>query len=498
MNLHRLLRVPIPILDRRSIRFRLTVWYVAVLAAVLLAFSLGVYFFLIASIAADVNHITQSYRRVLTSEAASSPSHLGKVQRNTNLLGQLSIKYQGKVNLQQLSFGPPSGHYANQQLINTLFTGKQGCHSTKSDQLVCTYAVYSRSRHHQIVGAVSLQGSLDSVTHAQSRLRTALFLGIPISLLIALLGGWVLASRALAPVEDLRLTAQSITGSDLSRRIGTTRDDELGRLAQTFDDMIGRLETAFKEQRRLTADVSHELRTPLSVIHAQASLALRRERSPQEYAKTLSSIQEEAERMSRMVGDLLLLARAEAGQESIDREPVRLDAVAGWAADKVRELAAEKGVHLVVNVRPIMIDGDADRLRQLAMNLIDNALKYTPAGGTISVSVGMKDKQKGQLTVADTGEGIEEKHLPHIFQRFYRVDRARAGPEGSTGLGLAIVHWIATAHGATIDVSSRKGEGSTFTVTFPLPWNPPSQRTPRPRRRGKTAEPPLEVPVGSA
>lgn len=453
----------------RSIRVRLTLWYVAVLATVLIVFSLGVYFFLIESISADVNHMTQTYRRILTTYAAQSPMHLKQVPKLTGtVLGQISIKYQARndANGQQVTIGPFPGSAADRDLEGALFTPKkQGCHQTKGNHLICTWLVFSK--RHVVLGAVAMGASLNSVDDAQSRLRTALLLGVPLALLIALVGGWGLASRALSPVEDLRRTAQSITATDLSRRIGLRRKDELGRLADTLDDMIARLDAAFTEQRRLTGDVSHELRTPLSVIQAQTSLALRRPRTPDEYAATLRSIQEESDRMSKIVGDLLLLARAEAGQESIERDPVRLDAIAKWTVDQMAKVASENGVVVRASTEPVMIEGDADRLRQLVLNLVDNAVKYSDSGGSVEVKVAA-DSGMALLQVADTGVGIEASSLPHIFQRFYRDDRARSRVEGGSGLGLAIAHWVAEAHGGTIEASSRQGEGSTFTVRIPL------------------------------
>ena len=317
----------------RSIRVRLTIWYVSLLAVVLIAFAVGVYFFLLASISSEVSLVQHSYEKLLTSSAAQSPKELRRLRlsKGSSLLGQAVVYYQGVNEVTQPEFhvgqGPLNKPVAVKDVVRAFQTKKQGCHQLQGNHFACTWLIFDR--RHRLQGAVDFQASLSSLDHAEDLLRSGLVIGIPVSLLIALLVGWMLASRALSPVEDLRLTAQSITATDLSKRIGLHRDDELGRLAETLDGMIAGLDSAFKEQRRLTADVSHELRTPLSVIQAQTSLALKRERSAREYVEVLGSIQEESERMSKIVEDLLLLARAEAGQEFLEHDPVRLDVRCG-------------------------------------------------------------------------------------------------------------------------------------------------------------------------
>jgi heavy metal sensor kinase len=452
-----------------SVRVRLTLWYVAILTLVLVIFSVGVYLFLVESIDADIANTVRTEQQRLIKAAEQSPEHpsLGKILLQGGSASGLTLAYYSSATGQQTIVGNLQSHSLSTAMLSTLFSNKQGCHKTKGDGLQCTWIVQSPHNRNQPLGAGGLQISLNGVTRAQDRLRTAMILGVPISILIALIGGWILASRALSPVEELRRTAQSITATDLSRRIDLRRNDELGRLAETLNDMISRLDTAFREQRQLTADVSHELRTPLAVIQAQTSLALRRRRSAQEYAAVLTSIQEETERLSRMVGDLLLLARAEAGQETIQREPVRLDHVARWCVDQVKNVAQHKGVHLRLIAEPALLEGDTDRLRQLVLNLVDNAIKYTPSDGRVLVVVKVSGEH-AVLRVADTGEGMDPESLPYIFQRFYRGDRARTRGESGSGLGLAIARWVAEAHGGTIEVKSKRGSGSVFTVHLPL------------------------------
>lgn len=453
-----------------SIRVRLTLWYVSLLAVVLLAFSVGVYFFLIAHISSEVGDVENTFKKLYTN-AALTPRSLLTVPRDSSLFGQLGIYYQSRLDAspgaEEIIALPRVRELRAEATAVILGSQPAGCNGTPDNHLQCAWLV--TNRRHVVVGVVAMQGSLAAVVQSENELRTAIIIGVPVSVLIALIGGWMLASRALSPIEQLRLTAQSITATDLSRRIGMQRDDELGRLAKTLDEMIAGLDSAFNEQRRLTADVSHELRTPLSVIQAQTSLALKRDRTPQEYAAVLNSIQEESERMSKIVEDLLLLARAEAGQEVLEHDPVRLDVITRWAVEHVRGMAQDRQITLSMSLKPVMVTGDSGRLRQMVLNLVHNAIKYTDAGGAVRVRVVGKEEMAA-LTVADTGAGIDESSLPHIFERFYVADRSRA--ERGSGLGLSIVHWIVVAHGGAIDVRSKAGAGSTFTVSLPVATQP--------------------------
>ena len=204
------------------------------------------------------------------------------------------------------------------------------------------------------------------------------------------------------------------------------------------------------------------------MIKAQTSLTLKRRRSPEEYAAALRSIQEESDRMSSIVADLLFLARADAGQEVIETEPIRLDLVAAWTVEQMEAMAKSKHVSLSLQVNPVFIDGDVGRIRRVCLNLVENAIKYTDAGGSVNLRVLSDPPNAAVLQVADTGCGIAPESQPNIFKRFYRADQARSREAGSSGLGLAIAHWIIEAHGGTISVESELGKGSTFSVTIPM------------------------------
>ncbi len=241
-------------------------------------------------------------------------------------------------------------------------------------------------------------------------------------------------------------------------------------LALTFNEMIERLDKAFKRQRRFVADASHELRTPVAAIRSMTDvmLAQRTPIEPEEYLAVLRDVNSEAERLGHLINDLLALARTDENQALLEHEPVRLDLLVADVVATTEPLAAEKGITMeVLANEPATVLGDEVRLIQVIMNLIDNALTYTNAGGTVKLEVVVQNNS-AILTVRDTGIGIAPEHLEHIFERFYRVDPARSRAAGGTGLGLAIVEWIVRAHGGKITVASEVGHGTTLNVTLPL------------------------------
>jgi len=281
-------------------------------------------------------------------------------------------------------------------------------------------------------------------------------------------GGWFLAGRTLRPVERIADIARGIGESDLSRRIDVETDDELGRLAQTLNGMIARLEEAFIKQRQFVADASHELRTPLAVIRAESSLVLEKPRDQEQYQHSLELVSQEVDYMSEIVGKLLILARSDAGSEQLTVQDIDLAGLLAELGQDLEALAQEKGLALRFGqLDPLTVRGDRVRLRQLFMNLLDNALRYTPTGGSITGSLVRKD-DVAVVSIGDTGIGIPAEHLPFIFDRFYRVDKVRTGGEGGTGLGLSIATSIAKMHGGSIEAESRVGAGTIFRVRLPL------------------------------
>ncbi|WP_165225703.1 HAMP domain-containing sensor histidine kinase [Aquisphaera insulae] len=280
--------------------------------------------------------------------------------------------------------------------------------------------------------------------------------------------GIMLARQVLAPVQRIVATADEITASQLDRRIEVANpDDEIGRLADTFNGMIERLERSFQEVRRFTADAAHELRTPLAILRNEAEVALRVPRDSDQYRDCLEDMLEEIDHLSRLTEALLILFRGDAGLGSNRREPVEIDAVIEEIADHVRVVASEREQTLTVEANaPCRVVGNPEQLRRLLFNLLDNAIKFTPAGGTIEVRAGAADGQV-RLVVADTGIGIAPEHLPRVFDRFYRVDSARSRRTGGIGLGLAICRSIVGSHHGTITLESALGQGTTVTVNLP-------------------------------
>jgi heavy metal sensor kinase len=283
--------------------------------------------------------------------------------------------------------------------------------------------------------------------------------------------GWFLAGRVLNPVENITRAMRKINAENLNQRlpIGRARD-EISRLAETFNSMLSRLEESFRRVNQFSGDASHELRTPLTILKGETEVALRWAKDPDEFRKMLESSMEEIDRMGRIIEDLLILAKSEAGGKSLEIKEISLSDLLQELYLQAKTLGEPKNIQpeLKLDVtEEIRMRGDELRLRQLFLNLISNAVKYTPEGGKVEITLATRGKE-AVVTVSDTGIGIPAEHLPHIFDRFYRIDKARNREDGGTGLGLAIVQSLAHAHDGRIAVSSIPGEGSTFTVYLPL------------------------------
>jgi heavy metal sensor kinase len=291
---------------------------------------------------------------------------------------------------------------------------------------------------------------------------------IPLGLVIAGTSGWFMARRVLRPVQDITRAAKLIEVSHLSQRLPLLGSgDEFDQLALTFNESFARLEHAVGEMKQFTGSIAHELRTPLTALRGEAEIALFHGQTPDDFRRVLSSQLEEFQKLTRIIDQLLTLARAEAGEFHLERVDVPLDPLLKYMVETLTLLADEKGVTLLLKSDPdIVVRGDKDWLERALLNLLDNAIKYTPAGGRVTVETS-KEQSGVRIDIVDTGSGIPPEALPHIFERFYRANPARDKSIEGVGLGLSLVKWIIEEHGGTIEAISIPGDGARFTMVLP-------------------------------
>ncbi|HUI77187.1 MAG TPA: heavy metal sensor histidine kinase [Bryobacteraceae bacterium] len=307
--------------------------------------------------------------------------------------------------------------------------------------------------------------SLDSIAQELQVVRDTLLVVIPLLLAAAGIGGYLITRRGLAPLDSMAAQSRKITGASLETRL-TIGDaaEELTTLAASFNELLSRLDQSFASMRRFVQDASHELRTPLAVIQAEADVTLSRDRSPAEYQESLTTIQEESRRLARLVDDLLNLASADAGHVQLRVEELYLNDLVAECCRSMRPLAAARNVELECrSSNDVAVRGDEQLLRRMILNLLDNAIRYTPPGGRVTAGVETQGSEV-RIQVADTGIGIAPEASTHVFDRFYRADKARSRQEGGFGLGLSIVKWIAELHHGAVELASQPGHGSTFIV----------------------------------
>jgi heavy metal sensor kinase len=306
-----------------------------------------------------------------------------------------------------------------------------------------------------------------------------LLLGFPIAVLLAGFGGYALARKALAPIDHMVAQSQKISAERLSDRLPIQNpEDELGKLGITFNELLARLQAAFDQLRRFTADASHELRTPLTAIRSVGEVALQDQKNPAEYRDVIGSMLEEVDRLTRLVESLLALSRGDAGQIRLQRADTPLFALAQEAIAMVEVLAEERQQKVVLDGdASLMVSADRLILRQAIINLLDNAIKYSPVNRQISVHVGAGMANRASLDITDQGPGIPLEHQPYVFDRFYRVDKARTREWGGAGLGLSIARWAVEAHEGELTLKSEEGQGTTFRISLPLAGNSSSGQT---------------------
>src|SRR6266516_3853509 len=480
----------------QSVRTRLTLWYLAVMAFIIVVFGGSLYAtqtFLNADVAEsrletqlyqDMQRLADTYIQAPLDRQAPASLHLNQSSQEMVLL----LRPDGSV---LDSRGPlTSGEIQQLQA------------RAEQNSEVIDLTVHQDSSHHWggwWSGGNAYRVLITPVLNQNARIATLLvglqrpypipFLAIwlfwgTLALLVAAIGGYWLAGKALHPVKMITQMAREIHATDLRRRLHLQRRDEFGELAATFDHMLDRLEAAFKRQTQFTADASHELRTPLTIIDLEINRALTQLEKPEDYQHVLEQIQAENEQMTAIVNSLLLLARADTGQVTLDLQEVDLSDVALTSVERLLPLARQSQITLATGDLPeVLVLGDPQYLGQMLSNLIENGIKYTSGiGKRVYVELACEQKRWGVVRVQDDGPGISEEHLPYLFERFYRVDKARSRRQkrsaqvgksdheepGGSGLCLSIVQWIVQAHGGEIRVESKIGAGSLFEVRLQL------------------------------
>jgi heavy metal sensor kinase len=457
----------------RSVRLRLTLWYVLLLAITLAAFSAGVYVVLRHNLYDNLDDSIRNRANTfldVVSYESDRPTLAGRVSSDDPNAGESFVRVFDASGGVTFDNSAAAGDAPIDPLaVDRALRGESGVRTVTVGDEPMRVRTFAIRRDGSIAGVLEVGQSQGDLTDTLRALLLILAVAYPVTLAVASLGGVFLAGRALSPIDRLTGLARRISAEDLSQRLDLKLpDDEVGRLARTFNEMIARLDDAFRRQRDFTADASHELRTPLTAIKGQVEVALGKPRDVASYREVLQTVNEEVDRLIRMVGSLLTLARADAGQIPIASEPVNLGDLIAAVVDQVRPVAEERELTLGVAPGPaVTLHADEDLLLQLVLNLLDNAVKYTPPGGTVTAGWGT-DGERTELWVRDSGIGIAEEASERVFDRFYRVDKARSRTEGGVGLGLSICRWIAEAHGGSISIRSALGQGTVFTVSLPL------------------------------
>lgn len=453
----------------RSVRLRLTLWYAGALAVILLAFAVAVYAYAYRSLNAQVKAQLARDFESIEKLVRTDPGELGelddhgvatlfRVDRDGEMLFAASA-------WQRLGFD---------EAVSRMPSGKDHAHVVVADR---RYRIEIRTlvdgeNEHRLAAATDEEAA----QHALDDLAKILAIASPLALLLACVGGYILAGRMLAPVAAIARKAREITAERLSERLPIENaGDEFGKLAHVFNHTLARLEDSFHRLRQFTADASHELRTPLTALRSVGEVALRQPdsqsgRSRDTYREAIESMLEEVDRLTRLVESLLQLTRADAGRATLKPEALDLAQLARETADHLRVLAEEKSQTIRLNVTDgTVVRADRDTLRQALINLLDNAIKYSPPGGSIDVSVRHDGEGRVQVCVTDAGPGIPADQHPLVFDRFYRVDKARSREAGGVGLGLSIARWAVEANGGRIELESAVGRGSSFRIILPMP-----------------------------
>jgi two-component system OmpR family sensor kinase len=452
-----------------SLRLRLTILYSALTGGILLIFGVLVYFLVNVLLVTQIdNTIIQTYTDLF------KDWHVGKSGKITpGVMSELNlstnISYQVWDQHGRLSFSSANLGVFNKPLDPVGFLSRTSVYHDSYPSLghlrVLTVPLVAGGRP---IGTLQVAASLGVVDLARRALLEIITILAIISTALAAAVSWFAIGQALSPLSTATKTALQIShDEDLSRRIPNpdSAHDETGRFIDAFNKTLERLEQLFTSQQRFLADVSHELRTPLTVIKGNVDLMRRLKQVDEE---SLDTIEDEADRLTRLVGNLLLEAQAESGKLPLYFAPVELDTLLLEVFKEMRVLARERVSIKLTEIDQIVVSGDRDRLKQVLINLVSNAINYTPRGGEVYLSLG-KVGENARLIVRDTGQGISDEDLPHIFERFFRAEKSRTRSKTSGfGLGLSIAYWIVNRHGGRIEVDSTENKGTTFCIYLPM------------------------------
>ena len=455
----------------RSIRWQLTKWYVILLFGLLLVFGAGTYTAVRKLLIDNLDDLLASQASLFVGTIDLTDRKLS-IRSDTLQIGRTSDDHVTRLyranGARLFDTNPKIRSDELDAAVKDALGGKQRFSTFDANDETMRILTIPIKNDGEVVGALQIGISIEDVNKTLLALLWGMLILAPAMLLLASGGGYFLANRALAPIDKITRAAQQISAEDFNRRIGLHGpDDEIGRLARTFDDMIARLQAAFEQQRRFTADASHELRTPLTAMIGQIDVALERPRAAESYHGTLATVREQAQRLARMANDLLFLARSDTQPRPTAPETIDLGNLLPAVVAQLEPLAQARGQQLALKLsQSSIVHGNEDDLIRLFLNLLDNAIRYTPPGGMINMCCEQRDNQV-VISVTDTGQGIAPEHLPHLFDRFFRVDRGRSRAQGGSGLGLAIAQHIVRAHGGRLVVDSAVGQGSTFTAILP-------------------------------
>ena len=461
-------------LRKRSIGFRLAAWYFLVFAIGVSAFSIAAWFGMRASLFQAIDEELQDrvkgVRNFMEHQiAALSVPEIRDEFREHSVLGPGG-------DLFQVSDADNQWLYRSVALENNnvpIDSAAELSHPRFEVRTIQDHPLRFYSERVVVNGnkyTVQVAAPLHETIEALEAFRVMLLFLAPLLLIGASAGGYWISRRALQPVDDISQAANRISIENLKNRLQVPETgDQLQRVSETLNAMLARLDASVERMKQFTADASHELRAPVSLIRTTAEVAMLRDRPPEEYREALSQILEESERTSKLVDSLMMLARADSGKEDLERVEADANAILQEAAEQGERLARNRSLDFRVSVpnESLPVVADSEALRRALLILIDNAVKYTPDGGRVEVSLDRKDGH-ALIAVADTGIGMAEQDIPHIFDRFWRADKARSRAQAGVGLGLPIARWIVAMHRGEISVTSAPGKGSRFEVTIPL------------------------------